>query len=149
MQSLRENAGVVAGAVDQVNVHLEALSARFVARRSVAGYRARAENADSLSRVLEEQGQRYRARELSDAAELSRLNAQLEAQQQQLAEQGVDIVSPFMSLSFLALSVIPSLKITKNLPGGYETTVKFTPSKAGEIRFQCGMGMMSGTIIVK
>ena len=29
-----------------------------------------------------------------------------------LAEQGVAIVSPFMSLSFLALSVIPSLKIT-------------------------------------
>ncbi|MFI4980548.1 MAG: DNA recombination protein RmuC [Nevskiales bacterium] len=58
----------------------------FVARRSVAGYRARAENADSLSRVLEEQGQRYRARELSDAAELSKLNAQLEALQQQLAE---------------------------------------------------------------
>jgi DNA recombination protein RmuC len=58
----------------------------FVARRSVAGYRARAENADSLSRVLEEQSLRYRARELSDAAELSRLNAQLEAQQQQLAE---------------------------------------------------------------
>lgn len=58
----------------------------FVARRSVAGYRARAENADSLSRVLEEQSLRYRARELSDAAELSKLNAQLEAQQQQLAE---------------------------------------------------------------
>lgn len=58
----------------------------FVARRSVAGYRARAENADSLSRVLEEQSLRYRARELSDAAELSRLNAQLEAQNQQLAE---------------------------------------------------------------
>jgi len=48
----------------------------FVARRSVAGYRARAENADSLSRVLEEQSLRYRARELSDAAELSKLNAQ-------------------------------------------------------------------------
>ena len=58
----------------------------FVARRSVAGYRARAENADSLSRVLEEQSLRYRARELSDAAELSKLNAQLEAQNQQLAE---------------------------------------------------------------
>jgi len=58
----------------------------LVARRSVAGYRARAENADSLSRVLEEQSLRYRDRELSDAAELSKLNAQLEAQQQQLAE---------------------------------------------------------------
>ena len=58
----------------------------FVARRSVAGYRARAENADSLSRVLEEQSLRYRARELSDAAELARLNAQSDAHQQQLAE---------------------------------------------------------------
>ena len=29
-----------------------------------------------------------------------------------LAEQGVTIGAPFMTLSFLALSVIPSLKIT-------------------------------------
>ena len=36
----------------------------------------------------------------------------LETLEQLLAEQGVGIVSPFMSLSFLALSVIPSLKIT-------------------------------------
>jgi adenine deaminase len=36
----------------------------------------------------------------------------LELLERLLAEQGVGIVSPFMSLSFLALSVIPSLKIT-------------------------------------
>jgi OHCU decarboxylase len=36
----------------------------------------------------------------------------LETLERLLAEQGVGIVSPFMSLSFLALSVIPSLKIT-------------------------------------
>jgi adenine deaminase len=38
--------------------------------------------------------------------------ARLEELQGMLAEQGVDIGAPFMTLSFLALSVIPSLKIT-------------------------------------
>jgi OHCU decarboxylase len=38
--------------------------------------------------------------------------ARLEALQERLAEQGVTIGAPFMTLSFLALSVIPSLKIT-------------------------------------
>jgi adenine deaminase len=38
--------------------------------------------------------------------------AALEELQAQLAEQGVGIGAPFMTLSFLALSVIPSLKIT-------------------------------------
>jgi adenine deaminase len=36
----------------------------------------------------------------------------LEALQARLAEQGVRIEAPFMTLSFLALSVIPALKIT-------------------------------------
>ena len=36
----------------------------------------------------------------------------LEGLQDLLAEQGVEIDAPFMTLSFLALSVIPSLKIT-------------------------------------
>ena len=30
----------------------------------------------------------------------------------ELGEMGVDVAAPFMTLSFLALSVIPSLKIT-------------------------------------
>ena len=38
--------------------------------------------------------------------------AGLERLQALLAEQGVEVVAPFMTLSFLALSVIPSLKIT-------------------------------------
>jgi adenine deaminase len=38
--------------------------------------------------------------------------AGLEALQDLLREQGVEIGAPFMTLSFLALSVIPSLKIT-------------------------------------
>jgi OHCU decarboxylase len=38
--------------------------------------------------------------------------ARLEELQALLAEQGVEIDAPFMTLSFLALSVIPSLKIT-------------------------------------
>ena len=38
--------------------------------------------------------------------------AGLEHLQGLLAEQGVEVVAPFMTLSFLALSVIPSLKVT-------------------------------------
>jgi adenine deaminase len=48
---------------------------------------------------------------LSDAP-ASEVVERLELLERLLAEQGVGIVSPFMSLSFLALSVIPSLKIT-------------------------------------
>jgi len=58
----------------------------FVARQSVAGYRVRAENADALAKVLSEQSLRFRAKESADALELTRLNALLEAQNQQLAE---------------------------------------------------------------
>ena len=58
----------------------------FVARHSVSGYRVRADNADALAKVLSEQSLRFRAKEMSDAQELSRLNAQVEAQNQQLAE---------------------------------------------------------------
>ena len=48
---------------------------------------------------------------LSDAP-LEEVAEGLEALQDLLAEQGVTIDAPFMTLSFLALSVIPSLKIT-------------------------------------
>jgi adenine deaminase len=43
---------------------------------------------------------------------LEEVAVRLEALQETLAEQGVTIDAPFMTLSFLALSVIPSLKIT-------------------------------------
>jgi len=48
---------------------------------------------------------------LSDAP-LEAVAEGLEALQDLLADQGVEIDAPFMTLSFLALSVIPSLKIT-------------------------------------
>ena len=48
---------------------------------------------------------------LSDAP-LEEVAEGLEALQDLLREQGVEIDAPFMTLSFLALSVIPSLKIT-------------------------------------
>ena len=48
---------------------------------------------------------------LSDAP-LEEVAEGLEGLQDLLAEQGVTIDAPFMTLSFLALSVIPSLKIT-------------------------------------
>jgi adenine deaminase len=48
---------------------------------------------------------------LSDAP-AAEVAAGLEALQEQLREQGVELEAPFMTLSFLALSVIPELKIT-------------------------------------
>jgi adenine deaminase len=49
---------------------------------------------------------------LLSAAPLEEVAEGLEALQDLLREQGVEIDAPFMTLSFLALSVIPSLKIT-------------------------------------
>ncbi|HET6547598.1 MAG TPA: adenine deaminase [Solirubrobacter sp.] len=49
---------------------------------------------------------------LLSEAPLEEVASGLEALQDLLREQGVEIDAPFMTLSFLALSVIPSLKIT-------------------------------------
>lgn len=46
------------------------------------------------------------------------------------------------------LLVINDLKLKKELQAGKPEIVKFTPKKAGEIRFECGMGMLKGKIIV-
>ena len=44
--------------------------------------------------------------------------------------------------------VIKDLKFKKELQAGRPEVVKFTPKKAGEIGFECGMGMLRGKIIV-
>jgi len=44
--------------------------------------------------------------------------------------------------------VFPKLKIRKNLPVGKDVIVSITPTKAGQINFACGMGMMKGSIVV-
>jgi len=44
--------------------------------------------------------------------------------------------------------VFPKLKIRKKLPVGKDVIVSFTPTKAGEVIFTCGMGMMKGSIVV-
>lgn len=44
--------------------------------------------------------------------------------------------------------VFASLKIKKELPLNEPVTIEFTPSRAGEIAFACGMNMLSGTIVV-
>jgi DNA recombination protein RmuC len=51
----------------------------FVAQRPVPGYRVRADNADARARALEEQGVKFRARELSDATALTKAAVDLEA----------------------------------------------------------------------
>ncbi|HXG85751.1 MAG TPA: cupredoxin domain-containing protein [Pyrinomonadaceae bacterium] len=44
--------------------------------------------------------------------------------------------------------VFPKLKIRKNLPVGKDVIVSIMPTKAGNISFSCGMGMMKGSVVV-
>jgi hypothetical protein len=45
--------------------------------------------------------------------------------------------------------VFPDFGISRNLPAGGKDVISFTPDKAGTYRFTCGMGMLSGTLIVQ
>lgn len=45
--------------------------------------------------------------------------------------------------------LFPELKIERDLPAGKTTVVEFTPSKAGDLTFTCGMKMMKGKVVVK
>ncbi|AUX26931.1 hypothetical protein SOCEGT47_075010 [Sorangium cellulosum] len=44
--------------------------------------------------------------------------------------------------------VFPSLGIRKELPTGQPVTIDLPDLKAGELRFECGMGMLKGTLVV-
>lgn len=44
---------------------------------------------------------------------------------------------------------VPSLNITRMLPLNQPVDIEFTPNKAGDIAFACGMGMFSGTLLVQ
>jgi plastocyanin domain-containing protein len=45
--------------------------------------------------------------------------------------------------------VLPSLNIRRDLPLNEPVDRRFTPAKTGEIRFVCGMNMLSGTIVIR
>lgn len=45
--------------------------------------------------------------------------------------------------------VFPEYDIRRELPLNEAVTVEFTPSKAGEFAFACGMGMLRGKLVVK
>lgn len=45
--------------------------------------------------------------------------------------------------------VIPEHDIRRELPLNEPVEVTFTPTKAGQLTFMCGMSMMKGTIIVR
>lgn len=45
--------------------------------------------------------------------------------------------------------VIDSLKVRREIAPGRSTVVKFTPTKTGEIPFECGMGMIRGKVVVQ
>jgi len=45
--------------------------------------------------------------------------------------------------------VFPSLNIRRELPLDQPATIEFTPDKAGEIAFACGMNMLHGTVVVQ
>lgn len=44
---------------------------------------------------------------------------------------------------------IPEYNIRHDLPLNEAVVVEFTPNKAGEFNFTCGMGMLRGTLIVQ
>ena len=45
--------------------------------------------------------------------------------------------------------VFASLNIRREVPLNVPVTVEFTPDKAGEIAFACGMNMLRGTVVVE
>ena len=45
--------------------------------------------------------------------------------------------------------VLPAAKWKKTLKVGQKATVVYTPTKTGPLAFQCGMGMMKGSLLVK
>ena len=45
--------------------------------------------------------------------------------------------------------VFASLNIRRELPLHQAVTIEFTPGKAGEIAFACGMNMLHGTVVVQ
>jgi Cu(I)/Ag(I) efflux system membrane fusion protein len=45
--------------------------------------------------------------------------------------------------------VFPTLGIRKRLPAFRTTTIRLGPQKAGEIPFECGMGMLEGKLVVE
>ena len=45
--------------------------------------------------------------------------------------------------------VFPSLDIKRALPLNQRVQIEFTPAKAGEIAFSCGMNMLRGTVVVE
>lgn len=44
---------------------------------------------------------------------------------------------------------IPSQNISRPIPVNQVTTIEFTPHKAGDLEFTCGMNMMRGRIVVQ
>ena len=45
--------------------------------------------------------------------------------------------------------VVPAAKWKQTLKVGDKATVVYTPTKTGPLGFQCGMGMMKGSLLVK
>lgn len=45
--------------------------------------------------------------------------------------------------------MLPAYNIRRALPLNEPVVVEFTPDKAGEFNFTCGMGMLRGTVIVQ
>jgi Cu+-exporting ATPase len=45
--------------------------------------------------------------------------------------------------------VFPDFQLSKSLPAFQRTSVEFTPDKAGEFGFACGMNMVHGTLVVE
>jgi plastocyanin domain-containing protein len=45
--------------------------------------------------------------------------------------------------------VFPSLNIKRPLPLNEPVVIEFTPAKAGDIAFACGMNMLKGVVVAQ
>lgn len=45
--------------------------------------------------------------------------------------------------------IFPALKIEKALPLNQPVVIEFTPAKAGNLTFACGMDMLHGTVVIQ
>jgi Cu+-exporting ATPase len=45
--------------------------------------------------------------------------------------------------------VLPDFRISRDLPAFQKTVVEFTPPRAGEFEFRCGMNMLHGKLVVQ
>ena len=105
---------------------------------------------DAPARALKQRGRRAKAVKVQSAAvELNERGYEPAAVK---LRRGVPARLTFtrrVSATCATEVVLPDYRIRRALPLGEPVTVEFTPEKAGEFTFSCGMGMLRGSLVVR